>query len=141
MKKIQDIQTADGENAMHGGEIGTLTIRRLSFVFLASALLLNVFGQIAARLGAGDFVTSWQINLWIFVSYCCLVLRGFLWALSLREIPLSFAYPMFSVNFLLVLGAAALIFDERITLGNILGSCCIMLGLGCIALGEKRRGT
>jgi len=119
----------------------TFISRKQSFLFLVFVLCFYVAGQIAARLGAGPFIASWQVNIWIIISYACLGIRGFLWALSLRNIPLSVAYPLLSINYLLILGAAALIFKEPVSTGNIIGSFLIISGLICFAFGEKNRGS
>ena len=67
-----------------------------------------------------------------------LILRGFVWVYILKKVKLSFAYPLMSVTFIIILAISYLLFDEDITFYNLLGCFFIIGGITFVSLGEIR---
>lgn len=65
------------------------------------------------------------------------LVQAVVWLLVLKRMPLSVAYPFTSVAVITLLISGALFFGEVITLGNILGSILIMVGIIVIAGAKK----
>ena len=70
--------------------------------------------------------------LWIGLSLLLLGVAMLLWLWVLRRVPVSVAYPMLSINFVLVALAARLIWQESYTLRQWLGTLAIVAGVALI---------
>jgi len=78
-------------------------------------------------------------NLFYLLSLLCLLLQALVWQQALIHYPLSFAYPFMSlVNFVILL-FSAILFNEGITMTNIIGLCLISVGI--TVLSRERGGT
>ncbi|WP_424991780.1 EamA family transporter [Paenibacillus turpanensis] len=55
------------------------------------------------------------------------------WIYTLRYIPLNFAYPFFSLAYPLVLICSFFIYGEDLTVGKIVGTVIILMGLVIIS--------
>lgn len=96
-------------------------------------------GQSFAKAGADEFAMngSW-INIYVVAAYTLLIMRGLVWIYVLKKIKLVYAYPLMSVTYILILAIAAWLFDESITLSNIVGSVGIIMGVFLLSIGEYR---
>jgi len=72
---------------------------------------------------------------WLLAGLAAMGLALLLWLGVLRVLPLSIAYPMLSLNFVLMALAARQFFHESIGRGHWLGIGCIMLGV--VLLGAR----
>lgn len=75
------------------------------------------------------------MNPWLVASVASLGSGMLCWLWLLRSVPLSLAYPMLSLNFVLVAAAAWLFFGERLSWRYLGGLLLIMLGI--ILLGSE----
>ncbi|KFK94761.1 MULTISPECIES: 4-amino-4-deoxy-L-arabinose-phosphoundecaprenol flippase subunit ArnE [unclassified Serratia (in: enterobacteria)] len=71
---------------------------------------------------------------WLALAVAFLGLGMLLWLNVLQRLPLSVAYPMLSLNFVLVTLAARLLFDEPTTPRHWCGVAAIMLGILLMSL-------
>ena len=107
------------------------------YLLVLIPMLFVMVGQTLAKYGAQEIQkTDTIVNAYIIAGYAMLLLRGFVWIFILKKVKLSFAYPLMSVTFILILAISYFIFDENITFNNLLGSCLIMGGVIVISLGE-----
>lgn len=106
-------------------------------VFLVS--LLTCAGQLCQK----QAVHRWQqaaerrlaITLWwLAVAIMLLGLGMLIWLTVLQRLPLSLAYPMLSLNFVLVTLTARWLFNEPTTLRHWCGIAFIMLGILLMSL-------
>ena len=67
------------------------------------------------------------------VSLMCLFFQAIVWQQALIHYPLSYASPFMSLINFVILFASALIFNEGITLNNILGLILISIGITVIS--------
>lgn len=105
----------------------------LSWLLIALTLMLMVFGQVMSKQGAGY---SSLLNIFVLFGYAALFVRGVVWILVLKRLPISAAYPFISLSFVLVLAASYLFFDEKITIFKIAGSLFIIAGIVLTSMGN-----
>jgi undecaprenyl phosphate-alpha-L-ara4N flippase subunit ArnE len=102
--------------------------------------LLTCCGQLcqkqAVRRWQSQQLQGWQklLDLWLLAALAALGVGMVLWLLVLRLVPLNMAYPMLSLNFVLVTLASWLWFGEKIRLRDWYGIGCIMLGVVLIGV-------
>ena len=94
-------------------------------------------GQILFKLGAknwgGETLAGWIIS---FVTNPFLVIAVFLyaftiiiWIYTLRILPLSIAYPITALSYVIVPIISYFFLQEKVTVYSILGSACIIAGV------------
>jgi len=66
-------------------------------------------------------------------GYALLLVRGGVWILALRSVPLSRAYPLLSLSFPLVLVISVAVFDEPLKWTKCAGSIFLVLGVSLTA--------
>jgi undecaprenyl phosphate-alpha-L-ara4N flippase subunit ArnE len=116
-------------------------ILKLLPISLLQCLLLTG-GQVLMKFGlqkAGDFSFSWGyfgrlfIN-WQFASCgVCFAVGSVLWMYIIKNFPLSMAYPMVSLSYVMGMLAAILFFHEQIPLVRWIGVFLILSGCVLIA--------
>jgi undecaprenyl phosphate-alpha-L-ara4N flippase subunit ArnE len=112
----------------------------MTWALLLSACLLTCLGQIAQKYAvehwrgpsalpglAGKLRTPW---LWL--ALACLGSGLLLWLLVLQHLQVSVAYPMLSLNFVLITLVARFVFHEPVDLRHWLGVALVMLGVLCL---------
>ena len=115
---------------------------------LFSVLLISA-AQLLLRLAMRDASFSNLVELqhfcltsgWLLVSgMSCYLLSFMVWIFALRQLPVSRAYPLLSLSYVLVwLGAIALpLLNESFHLGSLVGICCILVGLLRFYLSPRR---
>lgn len=101
---------------------------------LILSIFIQAFGAICAKyaadLGPSDLVLGIRVD---FIVYLIILLsmglQVIFWQYALKYYPLSFAYPFRSLVSFVVLFSAVLLFNETITLMNILGLTVITVGV------------
>ena len=108
------------------------------------SVLLTALGQLMFRQGMGTINRiNPQAGLWQLIGYGLLngsVLLGFLffgtgallWLAVLAKEEVSYAYPISSLGYIVVLVGSYLLFQEHITLPRLLGIFLIILGVAFI---------
>ena len=100
---------------------------------------IMLLGQIFAKM-SGIIIESGGsiLNIYSLISYVCLLSRGFIWIFIIRRMRLVFAYPVMSLNYILVLLVSHFFFHEEIINTNLLGAGFITAGVVIIGFGEKK---
>jgi drug/metabolite transporter (DMT)-like permease len=114
----------------------------MSYLFVLGTVLLTVYGQLIIKwrvLEAGALPEAFGERLrflfwlfldpWVVSALAAAVIAAALWMAAMTRLPLSHAYPMVSLAFVLVLIASGLFFQEPITPLKIAGTALIMLGI------------
>lgn len=110
------------------------------FLVLLAACLLTCLGQIAQkyavetwRSGSADSGLLAKLSTgWLWLALISLGLGLLLWLLVLQHLEVSIAYPMLSLNFVLITLVARFVFQERIDRRHWFGLGLIMLGVLCL---------
>lgn len=105
---------------------------------LVISIFIQAFGAICTKYAAdwshSDLVLGIRVDLIIYVIILVTMgLQVVIWQYALKYYSLSFAYPFRSLVSFVVLFSAVLLFDETITVMNILGLAVITIGVFYLA--------
>jgi len=109
----------------------------MSLMLLLLACLLTCLGQIAQKYAVESWrgqPSSWAQKLrspWLWLALASLGLGLLVWLLVLQRLEVGIAYPMLSLNFVLITLVARLVFHETIDRRHWLG---VVLVIGGVAL-------
>jgi multidrug transporter EmrE-like cation transporter len=109
-----------------------------------------VFATVLLTVG-GQFIVKWQVmkagalppdphdklwflarlvlNPWILSAFAAAFLASLTWMLAMTKLPLSHAYPMTALTFVIVVIGSAFVFHEAITLWKLVGLALIVIGI------------
>ncbi|HSN46931.1 MAG TPA: EamA family transporter [Casimicrobiaceae bacterium] len=117
-----------------------------AFAFLMAGVLLNAVAQLLLKAGTNvlGVITldagNWTQTLWrmatqghFVLGAGCYVLSLFVWILGLSRVPVSIAYPLLSVGYIVNAVAAHYLFGETVTLARWLGIGFIVVGVWLVA--------
>ncbi len=116
--------------------------------FAAVSILFGVLGQLFFKAAALQFSDGSikSIDVFFLLSHYYLIagisfylLALIIWLYVLKELPLSIAYPLLSVNYIFVyIGAVNWsVINEEAKLTNIIGTLLVMLGLTLVVYPKK----
>lgn len=102
------------------------------------SIILTSTAQILQKFAANQSVQSensaeiQSLNYFVLLSMVCLGFALLLWLVVLSVMPVSQAYPMLSLSYIIVMLLARWIFKEQIPWQRWLGAAFIMLGISCL---------
>jgi len=118
----------------------------LTFSLLMLGVLLNAAAQLLLKAGTnrvGEFAFTLDnvvpigakliANPPIIAGLSCYVVSVVVWILGLSRVPVSVAYPMLSVGYIVNAFAAYMLFGESITAQKLVGIGFIMVGVFLVA--------
>jgi len=118
----------------------------LTFSLLMAGVLLNAAAQLALKAGTnriGEFAFALDnivpigarlaSSPYILAGVGCYVVSLVVWILGLSRVPVSVAYPMLSVGYIVNAVAAWLLFGESITAQKLVGIGMIIIGVVLVA--------
>ncbi|MDB5807414.1 MAG: small multidrug resistance protein [Betaproteobacteria bacterium] len=118
----------------------------VTFGFLLTGVLLNAVAQLLLKAGTnavGHFEYSFAnvlpigIRLFtephIFGGLCCYVVSVAVWIAGLSRVPVSVAYPMLSLGYVVNAVLAYYLFGESITMQKVFGIGFIIVGVFLVA--------
>lgn len=118
----------------------------VAFSFLFTGVLLNAGAQLLLKAGTNTLgVITLSANNWaaqfgrmafephIVGGLACYVVSVAVWIIGLSRVPVSIAYPMLSLGYVINAVAAYYIFGETVTLGRWLGIGFIIVGVWLVA--------
>ena len=85
--------------------------------------------------GKFSYVFELIFNPWVLSGIISTFLAGVSWMLAMTKFEISYAYPFVSLNYILVLAAGVLLFDESISVAKIVGCVLVMFGIVVVARG------
>lgn len=97
---------------------------------------LNVIGELQPSL---NMMVDLVLNPLILLGLAIYGMSALLWLVALMEADLSFAYPFLSLNYVAIMIAGALLFNEHISPLRILSVGLIIVGLLTIAYSEGEK--
>ena len=105
-------------------------------------IALTVFGQLVLKwqvLRHGPLPPQWPdrfgylfrmlLNPWIVSTYFAVFLASLAWMLALTKLPLSHAYPLTAMSYVLIVFASAAFFSESLTPLKLAGLLLIVAGI------------
>jgi undecaprenyl phosphate-alpha-L-ara4N flippase subunit ArnE len=102
------------------------------------SIILTSTAQILQKLAAdkskqlGESGQKQFLSPFVLLSLACLGLALLLWLVVLSVMPVSQAYPMLSLSYIIVMLLARWIFKEHIPWQRWFGAALIMLGISCL---------
>ena len=120
----------------------------MDMLFIAASILAAVAGQIVLKHGmtqlgsqslslspGGVFEMVWRMGTspWVLLGIGFYVTGMFFWLMVLSRVDLSFAYPMLSLSYVLVLGSSWLLLGESLSALRIVGVLAIMAGVAVVS--------
>jgi multidrug transporter EmrE-like cation transporter len=117
-----------------------------AFVFLLTGVLLNAGAQLLLKAGTNALGVisltrdNWWAMLWrmateghFVAGVACYMLSLLVWIMGLSRVPVSVAYPMLSLGYVINAVAAYYLFGESVTVTRWLGIGFIVLGVWLVA--------
>ncbi len=109
----------------------------MTWLLVALVCVLTSLGQIAQKLAVSGRSAQPRALLrspWMWAAVLCLGVGLLVWFLVLQRLDVGIAYPMLSLNFVLVTLAARFLLGERADWRHWGGIALIVLGVACIGL-------
>ena len=119
-----------------------------AFAFLIAGVLLNAGAQLLLKAGTNVLGVltltrdSWTDTLmrmatqgYFLIGAFCYALSLFVWILGLSRVPVSVAYPLLSIGYIVNAIAAHYLFGEAVTVTRWLGIGFIVIGVWLVAKG------
>lgn len=100
----------------------------MSYLLVVLASLLSCGGQLCQKQAAHQARRAPLLR-WLLLALALLGLAMLVWLQVLQRLPVSIAYPMLSMNFILVTLAARLIWHEAIDKRHLLGIGLVVAGI------------
>ena len=117
-----------------------------ALLFLLSGVLLNAGAQLLLKAGTNRLgvltlsADSWTTTLWrmatesyFVLGIACYAISVFVWILGLSRVPVSVAYPMLSLGYVVNAIAAYYLFGEMVSVQRWLGIGFIIVGVYLVA--------
>ena len=114
----------------------------MGYVYIAATILLTVYGQMVlkwqvALAGPGPedfpaklyFLLGLLANPWVLSGFVAAFAASLAWMGAMTKFELSHAYPFMSLNFVLVLLLAGMLFSEPVSSGKMIGVALIVAGV------------
>ena len=121
---------------------------KIAILYILISVLGSAMGQLLLKKGMNSMgpvtlsLTHLPSILWqmatnpnIFFGLAIYMVGTVFWLAALSRVDLSFAYPFASFNYVVMLVASWLIFDEKITLSRLLGT--LVIGIGVILISRN----
>lgn len=123
-------------------------MRLTLWMLLLTGVGLNAAAQLCLKFGMnriGTFDFSWQ-NIWpigwrvatngfVILGLSCYVLSVMFWLLVLSRVPVSTAYPMVSIGYIVTAIAAFFLLNEPMSAARVVGIFVIIFGVYLVAKG------
>jgi multidrug transporter EmrE-like cation transporter len=117
-----------------------------AFAFLFTGVLLNAGAQLLLKAGTNALGVisltreNWWDVLWkmgtqghFVAGVACYMVSVLVWIMGLSRVPVSVAYPMLSLGYVINAVAAFYLFGETVTVARWLGICFIIVGVWLVA--------
>lgn len=120
-------------NILSKKSIYNYRFKNYGFLFIMLSILFQatggVFGKYASNTIGNLTILEIMSNTFYIFSIICMILQAIVWQQALRYYQLSFAYPFMSLVNFVILFYAYILFDESITITNIIGLAVISSGV------------
>lgn len=118
----------------------------ISFILILTGVLLNALAQLLLKAGTraiGHFDFVWANTLpiarqvalqpYILGGLSCYVISVIIWIMALSRTPVTVAYPLLSIGYVVNAFAAAAFFGETLSVNRCLGIGFILVGVYFVA--------
>ncbi len=113
-----------------------LTILFTAYSQLVMRWQVSAAGQLPDDMvGRIRFVVDLLLNPWVISGIIATFFAGVSWMLAMTRFEINYAFPFVSLNYVIILVASVLLFNETITAPKIIGSLIVIAGIIVIAKG------
>ena len=115
---------------------------KIAIIYILISVITSTFGQLMLKKGMaamGEVTFSvnqlpsiiWKMgpNPYVFFGLVIYLAGTVFWLAALSHVDLSYAYPFASLSYIIMLVAAWLLFDEKIAVSRLIGTCVIGIGV------------
>jgi multidrug transporter EmrE-like cation transporter len=119
---------------------------KIAITYILISVVASIIGQLLLKVGmnklgsitlsASQFLSvSWKMatNPYDFIGLAIYLAGTVFWLAALSRVDLSYAYPFASLSYVVMLVASWMMFDEKITLGRLIGTVVIGIGVFLIS--------
>ena len=114
---------------------------------LLTSIVLGAAGQLMLRHSARLLAAPSQLGIWRWIgavfttptiigAFAFFAISALGWIIALREVPLTVAYPMGALAYVIIFTGSYFLFAEPITWTKIIGAALIVTGITIIHLGR-----
>lgn len=114
-----------------------------NFLLIVISVMLGATGQLLTKKGMMDFGSVGAVKVWsqvlriflvpyVFLGFVCFVVSSILWLSVISKNEISYAYPMVSMSYVVILFVSSVWFHEVITPLRLLGVLLICAGVFAI---------
>jgi multidrug transporter EmrE-like cation transporter len=115
----------------------TLVLVLVAVLFsVAGQLFLKSGAQRAGGLGTVDFLLASARDVHVLAGLAAWAASTICWLCVLRVAPLSRAYGLTSLTYVLILLASVHLYGEQVRRLHVLGTALIVVGIACLLAGE-----
>jgi drug/metabolite transporter (DMT)-like permease len=120
--------------------------RALSYLYVAAALALTVYGHVMLKARAlvhtaraatdqtHSFLISMFLDIWVLSGFASAVVAAGFWMLAIRNSDLSLLYPFMALTFVFVPLLAVLLLGEKVTALQVVGFVMIVGGVSLASM-------
>jgi multidrug transporter EmrE-like cation transporter len=107
----------------------------VSFWFILAGVLLNATAQLLLKAGTNAMPLGIRLAIepHILAGLACYVISVVVWVVALSRVPVSIAYPMLSIGYVVNAVAAWALLGETVTLMRMAGIAVIVVGVFMVA--------
>jgi multidrug transporter EmrE-like cation transporter len=125
------------------------TGKMMNLLLIVFSVVLGVGGQIALKYGVGmasgqpssrilhsldarsivTFLGSAATNVYVILGFALYLISALSWLIILSRVDLSFAYPLISIGYIIIVVLSKFIFDEPVTSFRIIGTLLVCGGV------------
>lgn len=122
--------------------------RLLDHSYILATVLCTVYSQLVMRWQVGAagelpsdgpgkvrFIATLLVNPWVLSGIVATFFAGVSWMLAMTRFEISYAYPFVSLNYVIILAASILLFNESLSPPKIMGTVLVIVGIVVISKG------
>jgi multidrug transporter EmrE-like cation transporter len=122
--------------------------RLLDHSYILATVVCTVYSQLVMRWQVGAagelpsdgpgkvrFIATLLVNPWVLSGIVATFFAGVSWMLAMTRFEISYAYPFVSLNYVIILAASILLFNESLSPPKIMGTVLVIVGIVVISKG------
>ena len=122
--------------------------RLLDHSYILATVVCTVYSQLVMRWQVGAagelpsdgpgkvrFIATLLVNPWVLSGIVATFFAGVSWMLAMTRFEISYAYPFVSLNYVIILAASILLFNESLSPPKIIGTILVIVGIVVISKG------
>ncbi len=106
------------------------------YVLLQLIVIIYALGSIPSKLASNEPFMSFKYIFFMGLLFLSLAIFAITWQQILKKVPLSIAYVNKATSIIWGMLISYLIFDERVTATNIIGTAIVLVGILIMVKGE-----